>query len=82
MKIGKEIFDRYDLLAVEKLDAKEMRRRSKELSSKANATKNRHLAKIKPYELEQWLRQMADKSGKTLVETSWNGVLTLKSTLN
>ena len=65
--IAKEIFNGYDLLAVEKLDAKEMRRRSKELSVKANTTKNRHLAKIKPYELEQWLKQMADKSGKTLV---------------
>lgn len=65
--IAKEIFNEYDLLAVEKLDAKEMRRRSKELSAKANTAKNRHLAKIKPYELEQWLKQMADKSGKTLV---------------
>ena len=65
--IAKEIFTGYDLLAVEKLDAKEMRRRSKELSSKANTAKNRHLAKIKPYELEQWLKRMADKNGKTLV---------------
>ena len=65
--LTKQLFSDYDLLVVEKLGAKEMRQKSQNLDTKGNHTKNRRLAKIKPYELQQCLKQVADKSGKTLV---------------
>lgn len=65
--LAKQLFSDYDLLVVEKLGAKEMRQKSQDLDTKGNHTKNRRLAKIKPYELQQCLKQVADKSGKTLV---------------
>lgn len=67
-KIAKQIFDDYDLLAIEQLDAKEMRRESKALSKAGNHGKNRHLAKVKPYELAQLLTQVANREGKTLLK--------------
>ena len=65
--LTKRLFNGYDLLVVEKLSAKEMRQKSQGLDAKGNHTKNRRLAKIKPYELQQCLKQVADRSGKTLV---------------
>lgn len=65
--LTKQLFSDYDLLVVEKLGVKEMRQKSQNLDTKGNHTKNRRLAKIKPYELQQCLKQVADKSGKTLV---------------
>lgn len=65
--LTKQLFSDYDLLVVEKLGVKEMRQKSQNLNTKGNHTKNRRLVKIKPYELQQCLKQVADKSGKTLV---------------
>ena len=65
--LTKRLFNGYDLLVVEKLGVKEMRQKSRNLDTKGSHTKNRRLARIKPYELQQCLKQVADKSGKTLV---------------
>lgn len=66
-KLVRNMFSDYDLIAIEQLDAKEMRRENPVWSQAANHGKNRKLAKIKPYELAQLLKQVADREGKTLL---------------
>ena len=56
------------MIAIELLDAKEMRRESDTFNKAENHAKNRKLAKIKPYELSQLLTQVADREGKTLIK--------------
>lgn len=56
-----------DILLLEKLDAKEMRKRSKEDTKKQTVGRNRRLAKIKPYAQTQFIKQRANKTGKTLI---------------
>lgn len=67
-QIANSIFDDYDLIAIEKLSAKEMRREQKALGVAGNRSKNRNLAKIKPYEFSKWLAQVANREGKTLLK--------------
>lgn len=66
--LAKKMFENYNLIAIEQLDAKEMRRESGAFSKAENRAKNRKLAKIKPYELSQLLTQVADREGKTLIK--------------
>src|SRR5699024_7398103 len=66
-KMAKKLFSKNDLVAIENLDAKEMRKRKKESSKFQNKAKNRKLAKIKPYEMEQLIIQMANRLGKTVI---------------
>ncbi|MEE5987609.1 transposase [Ligilactobacillus equi] len=66
-RLAKEIIGQYDLVAIEKLDAIEMRRESFELNKEQNKAKNRKLAKIKPYEMSQLLKQWANRLGRTLI---------------
>lgn len=63
-----KILRNVDLVAIEQLDAKEMRKTSKKLNKKANHSKNRHLATVKPYELAQCLTQTANRLGKTVLK--------------
>ena len=65
---AKEMFENYDLIAIEQIDAKEMRHETKTFNKAENHAKNRKLAKIKPYELSQLLSQVADREGKTLIK--------------
>lgn len=67
-QIARNLFQDYDLVAIEQLDAKQMRKEAPKLSQTGNHGKNRHLAKIKPYELSQLLTQVADREGKTLLK--------------
>lgn len=56
-----------DLLAIEDLDSKKMRKESLGLNTEQNKAKNRKLAKIKPYEMSQLIKQRANELGKTVV---------------
>lgn len=67
-QIARQMFDHYDLIAIEQLDAKEMRKENREWSKVANHGKNRKLAKVKPYEISLLLKQVADREGKTLLK--------------
>lgn len=67
-QIARQMFANYDLIAIEKLDAKEMRKKNQKCSAAANRGKNRKLAKIKPYEISLLLKQVADREGKTLLK--------------
>lgn len=66
--MAKKLFEGHNLIAIEQLDAKEMRRESTAFNKAGNHAKNRKLAKIKPYELSQLLTQVADREGKTLIK--------------
>lgn len=66
--MAKKLFEGYNLIAIEQLDAKEMRRESTVFNKTGNHAKNRKLAKIKPYELSQLLTQVANREGKTLIK--------------
>lgn len=65
--IAKQLFEHYDLIALEKLATKAMRKGKRRLGKKGNRAKNRKLAKVKPFELGQLLTQVANREGKTLV---------------
>ena len=67
-QIARQLFAEYELIAIEKLDAKEMRKKNQKGSGATNRGKNRKLAKIKPYEIALLLEQMADREGKTLLK--------------
>lgn len=67
-QIARQMFAKYDLIAIEELDAKEMRKENQAWSAAANRGKNRKLAKIKPYEISLLLKQVADREGKTLLK--------------
>lgn len=67
-QIAWQMFAKYDLIAIEELDAKEMRKENQAWSEAANRGKNRKLAKIKPYEIALLLKQVADREGKTLLK--------------
>lgn len=67
-QIARQMFADYDLIAIEKLDAKEMRKENQAWSHAANRGKNRKLAKIKPYEISLLLKQVANREGKTLLK--------------
>lgn len=67
-QMARQMFANYDLIAIEQLDAKEMRKEKANWSRAANHGKNRRLAKIKPYEIDQLLKQVADREGKTLLK--------------
>ena len=62
------MFAKYDLIAIEELDAKEMRKENQAWSEAANRGKNRKLAKVKPYEIALLLKQVADREGKTFLK--------------
>ena len=64
--MAKELFTKNDLVAIENLNAKEMRKRN-QINVKQNKAKNRKLAKIKPYEMGRLLIQMANRLGKTVI---------------
>ena len=66
--MAKKLFEGHNLIAIEQLDAKEMRRESTAFNKVGNHAKNRKLAKIKPYEFSQLLTQVADREGKTLIK--------------
>lgn len=66
--MAKKLFEGHNLIAIELLAAKEMRRESDAFNKAENHAKNRKLAKIKPYELSQLLTQVADREGKTLIK--------------
>ena len=65
-RMAKELFTKNDLVAIENLNAKEMRKRN-QINVKQNKAKNRKLAKIKPYEMGRLLIQMANRLGKTVI---------------
>ncbi|PWG54504.1 RNA-guided endonuclease TnpB family protein [Ligilactobacillus salivarius] len=65
--MAKKLLSKNDLVAIENLDAKEMRKRQEDSSNSQNRAKNRKLAKIKPYEMEQLIIQMANRLGKTVI---------------
>lgn len=65
-RMAKELFAENDLVAIENLNAREMRKQN-QISTKQNKAKNRKLAKIKPYEMAQLLIQMANRLGKTVI---------------
>lgn len=67
-QIARWLFTNYDLIAIEQLDAKQMREENPKWSDAANRGKNRKLAKIKPYEISLLLKQVADREGKTLLK--------------
>ena len=67
-QIAWQMFAKYDLIAIEELDAKEMRKENQAWSEAANRGKNRKLAKVKPYEIALLLKQVADREGKTLLK--------------
>ena len=67
-QIARQMFANYDLIAIEKLDAKEMRKENQTWSEAANRGKNRKLTKVKPYEISRLLKQVADREGKTLLK--------------
>ena len=66
-KMARKLLSKNDLVAIENLDVKGMRKRKKESSKFQNKAKNRKLAKIKPYEMEQLIIQMANRLGKTVI---------------
>ncbi|WP_283604312.1 transposase [Ligilactobacillus salivarius] len=66
-EMAKKLLSKNDLVAIENLDAKEMRKRQEDSSKSQNRAKNRKLAKIKPYEMEQLVIQMANRLGKTVI---------------
>ena len=65
-RMAKELFTKNDLVAIENLNAKEMRKRN-QINVNQNKAKNRKLAKIKPYEMGRLLIQMANRLGKTVI---------------
>ncbi|WP_278915124.1 transposase [Ligilactobacillus agilis] len=65
-EMAKKLLFKNDLVAIENLDAKEMRIRNQS-SLNQNKAKNRKLAKIKPYEMGRLLIQMANRLGKTVI---------------
>lgn len=65
-RMAKELFAENDLVAIENLNAKKMRKRN-QINVKQNKAKNRKLAKIKPYEMGRLLIQMANRLGKTVI---------------
>lgn len=65
-RMAKELFAENDLIAIENLNAKKMRKRN-QINVKQNKAKNRKLAKIKPYEMGRLLIQMANRLGKTVI---------------
>lgn len=65
-RMAKELFAENDLVAIENLNARKMRKQN-QISTKQNKAKNRKLAKIKPYEMAQLLIQMANRLGKTVI---------------
>lgn len=67
-QIARQMFANYDLIAIEKLNIKEMHKKNRVWSEAANRGKNRKLAKIKPYEIALLLKQVADREGKTLLK--------------
>lgn len=67
-QIAQQMFAHYDLIAIERLNAKEMRKENRQWSKAANHGKNRQLAKVKPYEISLLLKQVADREGKTLLQ--------------